>query len=74
MALGHLSFYRFPTEKKQLRHQQKKPEYLQVYTNTYKYTQDIQDIYKIPGGGQAAATRPGPSCIHCLCLYIFGCN
>ena len=25
--------------------------------NIYKY---IQDIYKIPGGGQAAAARPGP--------------
>ena len=26
----------------------------------YKYIQQIQDIYKIPGGGQAAAARPGP--------------
>jgi len=25
-----------------------------------KYIQDIQDIHKIPGGGQAAAARPGP--------------
>ena len=31
-----------------------------IYQNIYKYIQDIQDIYKIPGGGQAAATRPGP--------------
>ena len=27
----------------------------------YKYIQDIQDIYKIPGDGQAAAARPGPA-------------
>ena len=33
------------------------PKYI---PNIYKYIQDIQDIYKIPGGGQAAAARPGP--------------
>ena len=32
-----------------------------IYANIYKYIQDIKDIYKIPGGGQAAAAaRPGP--------------
>ena len=34
--------------------------YITIYTNIYKYIQDIQDIYNIPGGGQAAAARPGP--------------
>ena len=36
------------------------PKHIKIYTNIYKYIQDIQDIYKIPGGGQAAAARPGP--------------
>ena len=29
-----------------------------IYPNIYKYIQDIQDIYKIPGGGQAAGPEP----------------
>ena len=36
------------------------PKYINLCTNIYKYIQDMQDIYKIPGGGQAAAARPGP--------------
>ena len=32
-------------------------KYTKIYT---KYIENIQDIYKIPGGGQAAAARPGP--------------
>ena len=35
-------------------------KYIKVYTSIYKYIQDIQNIYKIPGGGKAAAARPGP--------------
>ena len=32
----------------------------QIYQNISKYVQDIQDIYNMPSGGQAAAARPGP--------------
>ena len=34
--------------------------YSKIYANIYKYIQDIQDIYKMSGGGQAAVARPGP--------------
>ena len=59
MALGHIGLYRFPIEKKRLRHQQKYkniPKYIQIYTNIYK-------IYKIYTKCQAAARRrqPGPA-------------
>ena len=33
------------------------PKYINIYPNMYKYK---QDIYKIAGGDQAAAARPGP--------------
>jgi len=38
-------------------------KYIKIYTNIYKYMQDIQDIQdicKTQGGGQAVAARPGP--------------
>ena len=54
MALSHLPLCRFPIDKKRLRHQKRYQhisKYIQVYTGY------VQDICKIPGGGQAA--RPG---------------
>ena len=69
LALGHIGLYRFPIEKNLVMEPKKNTK---IYPNIYKYIQDTQDIYKIPGGGQAAGPEPhGPiSCISCIYLYI----
>ena len=65
MALGHLTLYIFPMDKKGYDTKTNTKR----YPNIYKYIQYVQDINKIPSGCQAAAARPGPEPRLVFCIY-----
>ena len=73
MALGRIGLYIFPIEKTSYVTKNN----TKINQQVSKYIQDTI-IYKIPGGGQAAAARGGPPgrrlvfCISFMYLYIFG--
>ena len=69
MALGHIGLYKIPIEKKG----DVTKKNTKIYPNIYKYMQDIQDIYKIPDGGQGPAPRRRRLvfCIYLVYLVYF---